>query len=114
MAKALCEEKRIEIIGMHSEGYNKSQIAEKLKCNRNTVASILKRWQDEKTIQPKKRLGARRKLSKQDERFLVINAKKDRFLTRAELANLVGNKVSKTTISSTLKRHNLSFRPSNP
>lgn len=89
---------------------NHIRIARHLKCCRQTVSRVIKRYDSVGTIEPKKPSGRPRKLTKAQERLIVINAKKNRRITRQRMIDDLQLEVSRNTISHVLKKYNLSYR----
>lgn len=110
MPAALSENQRIEIIASSREGLSRSEIAARVGCHPRSVARIVSKFELEGTLKPSSSTGRKRIISPAQERHIVINAKRDRRLTRQELINELNLDVCKATITNVLKRNDLRFR----
>ena len=107
MTKPLSEFVRIQIIALRNSGHSMSKIANQLKVSKKSVSVILKRWREEETIRPRRRLGPKSKLTASDKRHIAIHAKQNPKLTRQQLKDELNLDVSLSIISKALKEHGL-------
>lgn len=107
-------EKRAQIEILRSTGKTQREIARIVGVSKTGVVTTLNRIEQTESYIDKKRSGRPKKLTKRDERALVMLSTRDRFKTapdlQAEINKAVANPVSVTTVKSVLKKHGLSGR----
>lgn len=110
MAKTLANETRVKIIELKAQGKSGSEIARELKVSKPGVNKIIKKWREEGTLAPKKRIGRPTKLTEADKRQIAIHAKKNCHISRLQIKKDLQLDVCPTTISKALSDHDLHFR----
>jgi hypothetical protein len=75
----------IRIIECVANGEFLSAIGAKIGKDRRIVGRLIKRWQQEKTLELKKGQGRKRKTSERDDSTIVISVSRNRFTTVKEI-----------------------------
>ncbi len=101
--KELSKDTRNKIVDLHQAGKTESAIGKQLGVKKSTVVAIIRKWKTYKTTDNLPRSGAPRKISPRGVKMITRT-------TRGDLVNdlqRAGTKVTKTTISNTLRRQGL-------
>ncbi len=107
--KELSKDTRNKIVDLHQAGKTESAIGKQLAVKKSTVGAIIRKWKTYKTTDNLPRSGAPRKISPQKIQYSPSTCKNPR-TTRGDLVNdlqRAGTKVTKATISNTLRRQGL-------
>ena len=94
-------EEGTEIVKLHAEGLSNRAIGEKLHRQHSTVAAIIKKWTSKKSFSRAKGSGAARLTSPQVDRYIGRAVKRNRFVTAAEIQQMLPIKICQST---TLRR----------
>lgn len=109
--KSVAEEIKWQIIGLHKGGKNKSEISRRLMISRKCVRNTIIAYEESNTVKNKSRSGRPRVTTARDDRLIVKEVKKDRFITANSLKNKLkeqsGVNVSRQTINRRLLKKNL-------
>ncbi|KAK3566160.1 hypothetical protein QTP86_028446 [Hemibagrus guttatus] len=100
-------------ISMHQAGKTESAIGKQLGVKKSTVGAIIRKWKTYKTTDNLPRSGAPRKISPRGVKMITRMVSKNPRTTRGDLVNdlqRAGTKVTKATISNTLRRQGLKSR----
>ncbi|KAF9101464.1 hypothetical protein BGX27_011456 [Mortierella sp. AM989] len=111
MPENLSIELKGRIIGAFEFGMSQADIARKYGLTKQTVSNVIKKFEDEGTIVPKKTQGRRSILSPLDVNKILEYAKENNGCTLQEIANACPKKVSTQTIRRVLRAHNVSRLP---
>ena len=109
--KELSKDTRNTIVDLHQAGKSESAIGKQLvvkKCV--TVGAIIRKWKTYKTTDNLPRSGAPRKISPRGVKMITRTVNKNPRTTRGDLVNdlqRAGTKVTKATITNTLRRQGL-------
>lgn len=102
--KQVSPEKRVAIIALRNAGYSYREIARLEKVSYGAVQSTLTRFNETKSINDRPRSGRPRVTTKQDDLFVTISSKRNRFHTARDIrANLLESREANVSIS-TIKR----------
>ncbi|KAK3568583.1 hypothetical protein QTP86_009307 [Hemibagrus guttatus] len=108
--KELSKDTRNKIVDLHQAGKNESAIGKQLGVKKSTVGAIIRKWKTYKTTDNLPRSGAPRKISPRGVKMITRTVSKNPRTTRGDLVNdlqRAGTKVTKATISNTLRRQGL-------
>ncbi|KAK3541603.1 hypothetical protein QTP86_033082, partial [Hemibagrus guttatus] len=109
--KELSKDTRNKIVDLHQAGKTESAIGKQLGVKKSTVGAIVRKWKTYKTTDNLPRSGARsRKISPRGVKMITRTVRKNPRTTRGDLMNdlqRAGTKVTKATISSTLRLQGL-------
>ncbi len=108
--KELSKDTRNKIVDLHQAGKTESAIGKKLGVKKSTVGAIIRKWKTYKTTDNLPRSGAPRKISPRGVKMITRTVSKNPRTTRGDLVNdlqRAGTKVTKATISNTLRRQGL-------
>jgi transposase len=93
------------IVEQLSSGKSHRAVAAEFRTTPSTTHAIFKRWREDGTLESRPRLGAPRKLSDAEERYIIMLVKRNRKITWKELQNAVDTTISISTLRSTLHEH---------
>ncbi len=108
--KELSKDTRNKIVDMHQAGKTESAIGKQLGVKKSTVGAIIRKRKTYKTTDNLPRSGAPRKISPRGVKMITRTVSKNPRTTRGDLVNdlqRAGTKVTKATISNTLRRQGL-------
>ncbi len=108
--KELLKDTRNKIVDLHQAGKTESAIGKQLGVKKSTVGAIIRKWKTYKTTDNLPRSGAPRKISPRGVKMITRTVSKNPRTTRGDLVNdlqRAGTKVTKATISNTLRRQGL-------
>ncbi len=108
--KELSKDTRNKIVDLHQAGKTESAIGKQLGVKKSTVGAIIRKWKTYQTTDNLARSGAPRKISPRGVKMITRTVSKNPRTTRGDLVNdlqRAGTKVSKATISNTLRRQGL-------
>ncbi|KAK3559381.1 hypothetical protein QTP86_012793 [Hemibagrus guttatus] len=108
--KELSKDTRNKIVDLHQAGKTESAIGKQLGVKKSTVGAIIRKWKTYKTTDNLPRSGAPRKISPRGVKMITRTVSKNSRTTRGDLVNdlqRAGTKVTKATISNTLRRQGL-------
>ena len=108
--KELSKDTRNRIVDLHQAGKTESAIGKQLGVKKSTVGAIIRKWKTYKTTDSLPRSGAPRKISPRGVKIITRTVNKNPRTTRGDLVNdlqRAGTKVTKATISNTLRRQGL-------
>ncbi|KAK3569768.1 hypothetical protein QTP86_004195 [Hemibagrus guttatus] len=108
--KELSKDTRNKIVDLHQAGKTESAIGKQLGVKKSTVGAIIRKWKIYKTTDNLPRSGAPRKISPRGVKMITRTVSKNPRTTRGDLVNdlqRAGTKVTKATISNTLRRQGL-------
>ncbi|KAK3557791.1 hypothetical protein QTP86_000778, partial [Hemibagrus guttatus] len=108
--KELSKDTRNKIVDLHQAGKIESAIGKQLDVKKSTVGAIIRKWKTYKTTDNLPRSGAPRKISPRGVKMITRTVNKNPRTTRGDLVNdlqRAGTKVTKATISNTLRRQEL-------
>ncbi|KAK3534933.1 hypothetical protein QTP70_002015 [Hemibagrus guttatus] len=108
--KELSKDTRNKIVDLHQAGKTESAISKQLGMKKSTVGAIIRKWKTYKTTDNLPRSGAPRKISPHGVKMITRTVSKNPRTTRGDLVNdlqRAGTKVTKATISNTLRRQGL-------
>ncbi|KAK3556336.1 hypothetical protein QTP70_007105 [Hemibagrus guttatus] len=108
--KELSKDTRNKIVDLHQAGKTESAIGKQLGVKKSTVGAIIRKWKTYKTTDNLPRSGAPRKISPRGVKMITRTVIKNPRTTRGDLVNdlqRAGTKVTKATISNTLRRQGL-------
>ncbi|KAK3536164.1 hypothetical protein QTP70_032503, partial [Hemibagrus guttatus] len=108
--KELSKETRNKIVDLHQAGKTESAIGKQLSVKKSTVGAIIRKWKTYKTTDNVPRSGAPRKISPRGVKMITRTVSKNPRTTRGDLVNdlqRAGTKVTKATISNTLRHQGL-------
>ncbi len=108
--KELSKDTRNKIVDLHQAGKTESAIGKQLGVKKSTVGAIIRKWKTYKTTDNLPRSGAPRKISPRGVKMITRIVSKNPRTTRGDLVNdlqRAGTKVTKATISNTLRRQGL-------
>ncbi|KAK3574092.1 hypothetical protein QTP86_002860 [Hemibagrus guttatus] len=108
--KELSKDTRNKIVDLHQAGKTESAIGKQLGVKKSTVGAIIRKWKTYKTTDNLPRSGAPRKVSPRGVKMITRTVSKNPRTTRGDLVNdlqRAGTKVTKATISNTLRRQGL-------
>ncbi|KAK3571115.1 hypothetical protein QTP86_001931 [Hemibagrus guttatus] len=108
--KELSKDTRNKIVDLHQAGKTESAIGKQLVVKKSTVGAIIRKWKTYKTTDNLPRSGAPRKISPRGVKMITRTVSKNPRTTRGDLVNdlqRAGTKVTKATISNTLRRQGL-------
>ncbi len=108
--KELSKDTRNKIVDLHQAGKTESAIGKQLGVKKSTVGAIIRKWKTYKTTNNLPRSGAPRKISPRGVKMITRTVSKNPRTTRGDLVNdlqRAGTKVTKATISNTLRRQGL-------
>ncbi|KAK3570671.1 hypothetical protein QTP86_024757, partial [Hemibagrus guttatus] len=108
--KELLKDTRNKIVDLHQAGKTESAIGKQLGVKKSTVGAIIRKWKTYKTTDNLPRSGAPRKISPRGVKMISRTVSKSPRTTRGDLVNdlqRAGTKVTKATISNTLRRQGL-------
>ncbi|KAK3536669.1 hypothetical protein QTP86_017600, partial [Hemibagrus guttatus] len=108
--KELSKDTRNKIVDLHQAGKTESAIGKQLGVKKTTVGAIIRKWKTYKTTDNLPRSGAPRKISPRGVKMITRTVSKNPRTTRGDLVNdlqRAGTKVTKATISNTLRRQGL-------
>ncbi|KAK3519520.1 hypothetical protein QTP70_033504 [Hemibagrus guttatus] len=108
--KELSKDTRNKIVDLHQAGKTESAIGKQLGVKKSTVGAIIRKWKTYKTTDNFPRSGAPRKISPHGVKMITRTVSKNPRTTRGDLVNdlqRAGTKVTKATISNTLRRQGL-------
>ncbi|KAK3537390.1 hypothetical protein QTP70_008850 [Hemibagrus guttatus] len=108
--KELSKDTRNKIVDLHQAGKTESAIGKQLGVKKSTVGAIIRKWKTYKTTVNLPRSGAPRKISPRGVKMITRMVSKNPRTTRGDLLNdlqRAGTKVTKASISNTLRRQGL-------
>ncbi|KAK3572988.1 hypothetical protein QTP86_011828 [Hemibagrus guttatus] len=108
--KELSKDTRNKIVDLHQAGKTESSIGKQLGVKKSTVGAIIRKWKTYKTADNLPRSGAPRKISPCGVKMITRTVSKNPRTTWGDLVNdlhRTGTKVTKATISNTLRRPSL-------
>ncbi|KAK3505846.1 hypothetical protein QTP70_003826, partial [Hemibagrus guttatus] len=108
--KELSKDTRNKIVDLHQAGKTESAIGKQLSVKKSTVGAIIRKWKTYKTTDNLPQSGAPRKISPRGVKMITRTVSKNPRTTRGDLVNdlqRAGTKVTKATISNTLRRQGL-------
>ncbi|KAK3528070.1 hypothetical protein QTP86_020231, partial [Hemibagrus guttatus] len=108
--KELSKDTRNKIVDLHQAGKTESAIGKQLGVKKSTVGAIIRKWKTYKSTDNLPRSGAPRKISPRGVKMITRTVSKNPRTTRGDLVNdlqRAGTKVTKATISNTLRRQGL-------
>ncbi|KAK3545944.1 hypothetical protein QTP70_016948, partial [Hemibagrus guttatus] len=108
--KELSKDTRNKIVDLHQAGKTESAIGKQLGVKKSTVGAIIRKWKTYKTTNNLPRFGAPRKISPRGVKMITRTVSKNPRTTRGDLVNdlqRAGTKVTKATISNTLRHQGL-------
>ncbi|KAK3549472.1 hypothetical protein QTP86_001473 [Hemibagrus guttatus] len=108
--KELSKDTRNKIVDLHQAGKTESAIGKQIGVKKSTVGAIIRKWKTYKTTDNLPRSGAPRKISPRGVKMITRMVSKNPRTTLGDLVNdlqRAGTKVTKATISNTLRRHGL-------
>ncbi|KAK3516120.1 hypothetical protein QTP70_005372 [Hemibagrus guttatus] len=108
--KELPKDTRNKIVDLHQAGKTESAVGKQLGVKKSTVGAIIRKWKTYKTTDNLPRSGAPRKISPRGVKMITSTVIKNPRTTRGDLVNdlqRAGTKVTKATISNTLRRQGL-------
>ncbi|KAK3527330.1 hypothetical protein QTP86_020254 [Hemibagrus guttatus] len=108
--KELSKDTRNKIVDLHQAGKTESAIGKQLGVKKSTVGAIIIKWKTYKTTDNLPRSGAPRKISPRGVKMITRTVSKNPRTTRGDLVNdlqRAGTKVTKATISNTLRHQGL-------
>ncbi|KAK3567512.1 hypothetical protein QTP86_019940, partial [Hemibagrus guttatus] len=108
--KELSKDTRNKIVDLHQAGKTESAIGKQLGVKKSTVGAIIRKWKTYKTTDNLPRSGAPCKISPRGVKMITRTVSKNPRTTRWDLVNdlqRAGTKVTKATISNTLRRQGL-------
>ncbi|KAK3539780.1 hypothetical protein QTP70_013214 [Hemibagrus guttatus] len=108
--KELSKDTRNKIVDLHQAGKTESAIGKQLGVKKSTVGAIIRKWKTYKITDNLPRSGAPRKISPCGVKMITRTVSKNPRTTRGDLVNdlqRAGTKVTKATISNTLRRQGL-------
>ncbi len=108
--KELSKDTRNKIVDLHQAGKTESAIGKQLGVKKSAVGAIIRKWKTYKTTDNLPRSGAPRKSSPRGVKMITRTVSKNPRTTRGDLVNdlqRAGTKVTKATISNTLRRQGL-------
>uniref|UniRef100_A0AAZ3QEF1 Transposase Tc1-like domain-containing protein n=1 Tax=Oncorhynchus tshawytscha TaxID=74940 RepID=A0AAZ3QEF1_ONCTS len=108
--KELSKDTRNKIVDLHQAGKTESAIGKQLGLKKSTVGANIRKWKTYKTTDNLPRSGAPRKISPRGVKIITRTVSKNPRTTRGDLVNdlqRAGTKVTKPTISNTLRRQGL-------
>ncbi len=108
--KELSKDTRNKIVDLHQAGKTESAIGKQLGVKKSNVGAIIRKWKTYKTTDNLPRSGAPRKISPRGVKMITRTVSKNPRTTRGDLVNdlqRAGTKVTKATISNTLRRQGL-------
>ncbi|KAK3542029.1 hypothetical protein QTP86_010853 [Hemibagrus guttatus] len=108
--KELSKDTRNKIVDLHQAGKTESAIGKQLGVKKSTVGAIIRKWKTYKTTDNLPRSGAPHKISRRGVKMITRTVSKNPRTTRGDLVNdlqRAGTKVTKATISNTLRRQGL-------
>uniref|UniRef100_A0A8C5N4H5 Transposase Tc1-like domain-containing protein n=1 Tax=Leptobrachium leishanense TaxID=445787 RepID=A0A8C5N4H5_9ANUR len=106
----MSKDSRNKIVDLHQAGKTESAIGKQLGVKKSTVGAILRKWKTYKTTNNLHRSVAPRKISPRGVKMITRTVSKNPRTTRGDLVNdlqRAGTKVTKATISNTLRRQGL-------
>ncbi len=108
--KELSKDTRNKIVDLHQAGKTESAIGKQLGVKKSTVGAIIRKWKTYKTTDNLPRSGAPHKISPRGVKMITRTVSKNPRTTQGDLVNdlqRAGTKVTKATISNTLRRQGL-------
>uniref|UniRef100_A0A8C7Q1R5 Serine/threonine-protein phosphatase 4 regulatory subunit 4 n=1 Tax=Oncorhynchus mykiss TaxID=8022 RepID=A0A8C7Q1R5_ONCMY len=108
--KELSKDTRNTILDLHQAWKTESAIGKQLGLKKSTVGAIIRKWKTYKSTDNLPRSGAPRKISSRGVKIITRTVSKNPRTTRGDLVNdlqRAGTKVTKPTISNTLRRQGL-------
>ncbi|KAM5138173.1 LOW QUALITY PROTEIN: uncharacterized protein ACMZJ9_016758 [Mantella aurantiaca] len=105
-----CQRTPETMVDLHQAGKTESAIGKQLGVKKSTVGAIIRKWKTYKTTDNLPRSGAPRKISPCGVKMITRTVSKNPRTTRGDLVNdlqRAGTKVTKATISNTLRRQGL-------
>ncbi|KAK3547100.1 hypothetical protein QTP86_011677 [Hemibagrus guttatus] len=108
--KELSKDTRNKIVDLHQAGKTESAIGKQFGVKKSTVGAIIRKWKTYKTTDNLPPSGAPRKISHRGVKMITRTVSKNPRTTGGDLVNdlqRAGTKVTKATISNTLRRQGL-------
>ncbi|KAK3526933.1 hypothetical protein QTP86_004726 [Hemibagrus guttatus] len=108
--KELSKDTRNKTVDLHQAGKTESAIGKQLGVKKSTVGAIIRKWKTYKTTDNLPRSGAPHKISPRGVKMITRTVSKNPRTTRGDLVNdlqRAGTKVTKATISNTLRHQGL-------
>ncbi|KAK3536413.1 hypothetical protein QTP86_008876 [Hemibagrus guttatus] len=109
-SKELSKDTRNKIVDLHQAGKTESALGKQLGVKKSTVGAIIRKWKTYKTTDNLPRSGAPCKISPRGVKMITRTVSKIPRTTRGDLVNdlqRAGTKVTKATISNTLRHQGL-------
>ncbi|MDO9333806.1 MAG: IS630 family transposase [Dehalococcoidales bacterium] len=91
-------EQRAAIITLHKTGCSQVEIADKIPCNRHTVAEWIHRYENEHSLQDKERSGRPRATDEATDDAIVSLAEEEKFITPKQITAQLELPVSTRTV----------------
>ncbi|KAK3521822.1 hypothetical protein QTP70_018557, partial [Hemibagrus guttatus] len=110
--KELSKDTRNKIVDLHQAGKTESAIGKQLGVKKSTVGAVIRKWKTYKTTDNLPRSGAPRKISPRGVKMITRTVSKNPRTTWGDVVNdlqRAGTKVTKVTISNTLRCQGLKF-----
>lgn len=101
--KELSPEIRIAICSLAAAGYSVRSLAELFGVSRHAIRHAVELWKSNKTFESRPRNGRPEALTPAEKRHILLMAKRDQNMTRKDLINATGKKVSLSTIRRCLR-----------
>ncbi|CDR00643.1 unnamed protein product, partial [Oncorhynchus mykiss] len=105
--KELSKDTRNTIVDLHQAGKTESAIGMQLGLKKSTVGAIIRKWKTNKTTDNLPRSGAPRKISPRGVKIITRTVSKNPSEVIVNDLQRAGTKVTKPTISNTLRRQGL-------
>ncbi|CAK9796236.1 Transposable element Tc1 transposase [Anthophora quadrimaculata] len=102
--RELSVETRSAVCTLREEGYSYEQIAARFKISKSTAWAIIKKKEEIDSVANRSRSGRKRKTSVRDDKFIIVQSKRNRRLTASEIANEINRNRSNPISVSTVKR----------
>jgi transposase len=98
--KNLSSSEKAYIVGLyHSGNYSYKEIGDIYGRNKSTICDIIKLFDDDPECKRRKGSGRPRKTAKIDDRHMILEVKRNRYITHREIKENLGLDVDESTIS---------------